>query len=507
MKREKLIVSISGVRGVVGKSLTPERVLRFGASFGTLLGGGKVVVGQDTRTSGKIFCLNLLSGLLSTGCEPIEAGILPTPSLQFLVKKVRARGGVMVTASHNPGEWNGLKFIDEEGIFLPPQKMEKLYQIYTRKKIRWVEWKKIKNPQVFSPGIKPHLERVLELVKVEKIRKEKFKVVADLNQGATCTLVPLLLRRLGCEFSLLGGTPGGRFSRSPEPSPENLKKLSQEVRRKKAEVGFAYDADGDRLALVDEGGNILPPDFTLILCTKHILSRKKGVVVTNISTSHALEEVASSFGCGVERTPIGDVWVSRRMRVLHAPIGGEGSGGVIYPEVNYARDGIIATALILEFLASSRKTLSELARTIPLYYNFQIKIPFSREDFSSLRERILKEFEGKEFIFIDGIKVLSPEGWVLVRPSGTEPVLRVTAESKDKNFAQKLVTRVRKLLENNLQERGLKDEGNCRKRLRRDEQKGSKTCSRKGKKETRPCSGTSYGKYSPGNVPRAYPDV
>ena len=434
---KSLIVSPSGVRGIVGEDLVPEVVMRFARAFGKLMDKGKIVVGSDTRTSNEMFKYAAFSGLLSMGCKVVDLDICPTPSIQLMVKQLRAQGGIVITGSHNPVEWNALKFIRSDGIFLYPEEGKKLLKIYENS-IPQVGWDKIGTIFRDDSAIDNHLRKILEVVDEEKIRKKKFKVVLDACNGAGALISPLLLNELGCKVIKINCTPNGIFPHPPEPIPSNLGQLCTVVKSEGADVGFAHDADADRLAIVSEKGEALPEDYTLLLATRFILKKSKGLVVTNVCATQALDEVAQEFGCEVIRTKVGDVWVSRLMREKGAVIGGEGNGGVIIPQINYARDGIAAIALLLEYLAQENKPVSQLADNLPQYFMVKKKLKASLASFTKVEQRFKKKFGKEKLSFLDGIKVMKKEGWVHIRMSGTEPIIRVIAEAKSELEAEKL---------------------------------------------------------------------
>lgn len=435
---DSLMISISGVRGIVGEGFTPEIVARFSAAFAAFTGKGIVVVGSDTRTSNYMFKYAVFSGLLSGGSQVIDVGVCPTPSLQLMVEKLKADGGIVITGSHNPAQWNALKFVRSDGLFLYPEQAKILLKIYNGRKIGRVQWDKVGKVGKDSTAIKNHLDKVLQTVKREKIRSKRFKVVLDSCNGAGALISPELLQRLGCQVVELNSRPDGRFAHSPEPVASNLTQLSQLVESEKADIGFAHDADADRVAIVTEQGRILPEDYSLLLATKFTLTNRRGLVVTNLSTTRALEEVAEQFNCPVKRTKIGDIHVSRCMKEKKAVIGGEGNGGVILPQIHYARDGIAAIALLLEYLAETNESISKLASNLPHYYIIKRKLKTTRENFSLLKIRLRKEFPGAKFNFLDGIKVDLDKSWIHVRHSGTEPVIRIITEAKTKREAEDL---------------------------------------------------------------------
>lgn len=432
------MISVSGVRGIVGGALLPEVVAKFSAAFARLTQKGVVVVGSDTRTSNQMFRYAVFSGLLSSGSEVVDVGICPTPSLQLMVEKLGASGGIAITGSHNPVEWNALKFIRSDGLFLYPEQGKKLLQIYAKERIPRVKWDGIKEVHQNTLAIENHLSKVLKIVDREKIKKKGFKVVLDACNGAGALISPQLIRRLGGKAIELNCRPDGIFAHPPEPIPSHLKQLSEVVKSEGADIGFAHDIDADRVAIVTEKGDILPEDYSLLLIAKFVLSKRKGLVVTNLSTTQALDDVAAEFSSSVQRTKVGDIHVSRCMKEKKAVIGGEGNGGVIIPEIHYARDGIAAIALLLEYLAEASEPLSTLANKLPRYYMVKKKLQFAKGDFSLLKNRLEKEFKEEKLDFLDGIKIILKEGWIHIRPSGTEPVIRIITEAKTRKEAENL---------------------------------------------------------------------
>ncbi len=422
----------------MGEALIPEIVTKFSAAFGEFLGTGPILVGSDTRTSNEMFRLSVFSGLISTGSEVIDVGVCPTPTLQLMVEKLHASGGIAISGSHNPAEWNALKFIRSDGLFLYPEEGEKVLQIYHKNKIRRAAWNHLGRIYKENSAIENHLEQVLKVVNEKKIRSKKLKVVIDAGNGAGALISPKLCRKLGCEVVFLNCEPNGIFARPPEPIPSHLRELSRTVKSTRADIGFAHDADADRLAIVTDRGEILPEEYTLLLAAKFSLSKKTGLVVTNLSTTQALDDVAAGFGCSVKRTKIGDIHVSRCMKEEKAIIGGEGNGGVIIPEVHYARDGIAAIALLLEYLAESDEPVSELANKLPRYYMVKGKQAFAGKDFSLIKNKLEEQFQSESLDFLDGVKITLENGWIHIRPSGTEPVIRIITEAKTKKRAEAL---------------------------------------------------------------------
>jgi len=432
------VISASGVRGVVGKGLTPEIVVSLSSAFGSLR-KGKILVGYDTRTSNQMFKCAAFSGLLSVGCEVVDAGVCPTPSLQFMVKEGDFQGGIAITGSHNPVEWNALKFIRNDGLFLFPEEGERLIKIHEEKDFSRVSWNALGKISKDKSAIERHIGRILEVVNVEKIRKKGFKVVIDACNGAASYATPMLLEKLGCEVIKVNCEPNGIFPHLPEPVPSNLTQLCEVVKNSGANIGFAHDPDADRLAIVSEKGEAISEEYTLVLIVDFILQSSKGPVVTNICTSQAIDEVARKYNCPVKRTKVGDIHVSRFMKDCGAVVGGEGNGGVIFPPVNYARDGITAVALILNYMAEEGVSISSLIDKLPQYYMFKRKIDISNIDFNKIKEEVYLRFDSTKLNFLDGVKIWLEDGWVHIRPSGTEPILRIIGEGVTSKAADRIL--------------------------------------------------------------------
>ena len=439
----KPIVSVSGIRGVIGETLLPEEALRWALAYGTMVSGGTVVLGRDTRPSGEMLRGAVLAGLLSTGCNVIDLGIVPTPTLQLAVQHWQADGAVAITASHNPAEWNALKFFEPSGMYLDAEGIKRLRAIYESGEFKRARWNGVGHIQPDTTAIDRHIERILTCVDVERIRSRKFKVVIDCVNGAACFISPRLLERLGCEVVPIFAEPTGIFQRDPEPIAENLGELCRKVKETGADVGFAHDADVDRLAIVADGGEALGEEMTLVIAVYHVLAHKeKGAVVTNLSTTMAVDDVAKQFGVPVYRTPVGDINVSKRLKEVGGAIGGEGNGGVIYPRIQYARDAVAALALILEFMAIHDEPLSELVKRLPRYHMVKKRLPIGKTPVYELLECIKRRYTAEEIVEEDGIKLQWNDHWVHVRPSGTEPILRVIAEAKTPDYAEKLCDEV-----------------------------------------------------------------
>ncbi len=447
MKRTaSLKISISGVRGVIGESLTPQLASSFAQAFGTYLGRGAIVVGQDSRVSGTMVKKAIISGLLSVGCQPIEIGICPIPSIQIFTKEAEAKGGIAVTASHNPMEWNGMKFISGEGLFLNYHQIEEFLDIYHQGEFSRVGVNEYKLPKSEENPTKPHLRKLLFNLNVELIRSKKFKVAADCANGAGAVLVPRFLEALGCQKILINDVPDGSFAHHPEPLPENITGLCRTVVAQGADAGFVQDADADRLAVVNERGEALGEEMTLILAAKHVLSENPGAVVVNLSTSQAMDDIAREFNVPIFRTKIGEINVVEKILALEGKtaIAGEGNGGVILPRIHPCRDSFAAMGLILESMASSGKKISALQEQVPKYYMIKDKIDGTQEEAFRLIRQLKRKYSGEEISLLDGLKIQFKDSWFHIRASNTEPIIRLLAEAKTKGEAESLLGQFKK---------------------------------------------------------------
>jgi phosphomannomutase len=437
-----LKISISGVRGVIGDSLTPDLLTRFSQAFGTYIGSGRVVVGRDTRTSGEMVRQAVVSGLLSSGCRILDAGVCPTPTAQLLVRKFRAHGGIAITASHNPPEWNALKFVGSDALFLSGARGRELLDIYHQGEYTIARSSRIRSVETMVGAIDLHVSAVLDALGPLPAGCRP-RVVLDACNGAGSIVGPRLLEALGAEVIGIHVKPDGRFPRPAEPTAENLKALCDAVRAHGADIGFAQDMDADRLAIVSERGEPIGEERTLVLAVEHVLGRTPGPVAANLATTHALEPVAARFGCRVFRTPVGEANVTEGMQRHHAVIGGEGNGGVIYPRINFARDSLVGMGLLLHRLADSGKTVSELVAALPPFEICKIQFPFPSQRLGEVFRKAKREFADHPLDLRDGVKVMLPDAWFLLRGSNTEPVMRIVAEARDEDAARALAERVR----------------------------------------------------------------
>ena len=451
-----LMSSVSGFRGRVGRSLTPELATGLAASYGAFLRaegyGGPMVVGRDSRTSGPMLERGVVAGLLSVGCPVVELGVVPTPTLMLAVRDSDAAGGIAVTASHNPAEWNALKFAVRGGTFLPPEGMARFRKRLAEADPERAKWDAIPDVSRDGRAADRHIRRILELpfLDLEAIRGARTPVALDTVNGAGGVLIPRLLERLGCDVHAIGTEPHGRFHRDPEPTARNLAALGALVRECGARVGFAVDPDADRLSLVDERGRALGEDLTLALATDVVLRREGGCVVTNLSTSRVVEDVARAHGRRVARAPVGEINVVARMMEEGAVVGGEGNGGVVLPALHHTRDAPAGAALLLQYLADAPGVpLSDRVAALPSYTIVKEKLAFPREALAAAYAGIEAELPPGRRDDSDGLRVewSDERAWVHVRPSGTEPVVRLIAEAPGAASARSLVDRVGAVLE------------------------------------------------------------
>lgn len=446
-----LMISISGVRGIVGQSLTPELITRLGQAFGTYLRSGRVVVGRDTRVSGEMVKHAVLSGLISAGCTVLDIGVVATPTATLMIEQLQADGGVVISASHNPVEWNALKFFRADGVYLNAQEGRDLLNIYYGGDFEKKPWDGLKPVEQVSDAETHHVEKVLSILDVEKIKACKFRVALDCCNGAGVGVSLRLLRSLGCMVEPIHCTPDGLFPHTPEPNFINLQDLCKFTRECKADVGFATDPDADRIAVVSETGEFLGEELSVALSAQYALKKrgvKDGVVVINMSTSRVTEDVAQAAGCSVVRTAVGEVNVAERMEELKAAFGGEGNGGVIDPLIHYGRDAIVGMGLILEYLADSGKTVGALASALPKWHMIKSKIDApvaqSREVIRQLKLNPGKARLNTE----DGLRMDWDDRWVHLRASNTEPVMRIIAEGRSEEAARALVEEYTAMVKN-----------------------------------------------------------
>jgi phosphomannomutase len=436
-----LKIGITGVRGIVGETFTPELVVGFAQAFGTYLDSGRILVGSDTRSSRPMARSAVLAGLLATGCEVIDLGICPTPSLQLAVKWLEADGGISITAGHNPEPWNALKFVRGDGLYLNTMQADELLDIFHQAEFAKAGWEQIQSKVEERDAITHHLETLARAFDTEAIRARHLTVAVDCCNSSCSLLSPRWLDALGCDVLAVNDDPTAAFPHIPEPKPQTMAQLRAVVLAGHASIGFAHDADGERLGIVTEAGEILSEEATLAVASEIQLRREVGTVVTNVSTSSSIDVIAARHGASVIRTPVGQAFISEAMIENHAVIGGEGSGGVIVPSVQLTHDSAAAVGLILEYMAQSGQRISELYAELPRFTMIKHNVAVEPNRIHSLVQRIYEELEREkiESDQTDGIKVSWPDGWVHIRVSNTESLIRLIAEAETAPRAHELL--------------------------------------------------------------------
>ena len=438
MSAEPLIVSVSGIRGIVGQSLTPAAALAFAEALGAHTGGGAMVVGRDGRPSGEMLRHAILAGLTAAGSAVHDIDVSPTPTVGLAVRHLHAAGGIQITASHNPAPWNGLKLFGPDGRVLSAAEGRKVQALFEAKQGRRVPWNALGVTRAYHQAVELHRDRVLELVDGPRIRAAGLKAFLDANGGAGGPLGRRLLEALSVETICRGGDADGVFLHEPEPTADNLRDIAPLVAQHGADVGFALDPDSDRLALIDETGRYIGEELTLALAVEFRLRRDRGPVVVNMSTSRVIEDIANRHSCPFHRAAVGEANVADKMLQVGAVIGGEGNGGVIDPRVGLVRDPFIGMGLILNLMAETGRKLSELAADLPAYHIVKDKYTVPRERLPQLFEGLTKRWPEASVNRIDGLRLDWPDRWLHVRPSNTEPIVRVIAEAPRPADAERL---------------------------------------------------------------------
>jgi phosphomannomutase len=445
---EGLMVSVSGVRGRVAGGLNPAVITRFAAGFGAWArqrGSSRtIVVGRDSRVSGPMFHRATIAALQSVGCDVLDVGLAPTPTIQLAVEEVHAAGGLAITASHNPIEWNALKFIGPSGLFLSAEEGRAMRAV-VESEVAYATWDQLGNVTQDTGAIERHIMRVLSLpfIQVERIRERHFHIALDCVRGAGGAIIPALLDRLGCTVTGINLETDGRFPRPPEPVAANLVDLERLVLHAGADVGLATDPDVDRLALVSDAGVAIGEDWTLALAARLALRYRAGPVVANLSTSRIVDDVAGEAGTRVIRAPVGEVNVALRMQSEHAAIGGEGNGGVILTELHLGRDAPVGVAMLLQMLVEDAVPLSRIVDSYPRYRIVKEKLDRPNAPLDAVYSSLRAGFPGATADTQDGLRLSWSDRWVHVRPSGTEPIVRVIAEAPTDEEARELVARSR----------------------------------------------------------------
>ncbi|WP_405198321.1 phosphoglucosamine mutase [Christiangramia sp. LLG6405-1] len=458
-----LIKSISGIRGTIGgktgDNLTPLDTVKFAAAYGTWLKNNstnknlKVAVGRDARISGKMIqelTMNTLTGL---GIDVIDLGLSTTPTVEVAVPLENADGGIILTASHNPKQWNALKLLNSKGEFLDGEAGALILEIAEKENFDFAEVDDLGKITVIDDYIDRHIEEVLKLklVDADKISSAKFKVAVDAVNSTGGIAIPALLKRMGVEVIELYCEPNGHFPHNPEPLREHLTDICELMKKEKADLGIVVDPDVDRLAFIDENGEMFGEEYTLVACADYVLSKTPGNTVSNLSSSRALRDITEKHNGEYNASAVGEVNVVQLMKDSEAIIGGEGNGGIIYPEAHYGRDSLVGTALFLTYLAEKKESVSSIRASYPSYYMSKNKIQLTPDlDVDGVLKAVEKRHASEEISTVDGVKIDFPENWVHLRKSNTEPIIRIYTEAKSQQeadeLAQKMISEIEQII-------------------------------------------------------------
>lgn len=430
------IISVSGLRGIIGQSLDPILAIKYCVAYVSgLKQSGPIVVTRDGRATGTMLAQAICSGLSAIGRNVLFGDVAATPTTGILVRQHNAAGGIQISASHNPAEYNGIKLFEASGRVIPADAGLAVIEAYRNFKFPVVAHDQIGKIENLADTTTAHLEAVLKTVDVKKIRLKKYRVVLDSHHGSGSILGRQLLETLGCDVQCLGDVPDGLFERSPEPTEVNLKETTARSIELKADAVFCQDPDADRLALIDERGVYIGEEYTLAITLNHALKTRSGPVVINCSSSRMSNDICAAHDCEIHLTAVGEANVTSKMKSLNAVYGGEGNGGPIDPQVGYVRDSFVAMAQVLDAMAASGKTISQLAAEIPRYEICKTKIDIDRNHIPALFERLKGQFSDASISELDGLRLDWPDRWMLVRPSNTEPIVRAIAEARDRATA------------------------------------------------------------------------
>jgi phosphomannomutase len=441
-----LMISVSGIRGIFGSHLTPQNLVNFSAAYGTWLDGGTVVVGRDSRVTGQI-CEDIVCATLqSTGCDVVKVGIAPTPTVAMGVLKHKAAGGIILTASHNPAEWNALKLLNHKSEFLDADQGKEVLDIAEKGTFRYQMYDKIGSISEDTEVTEYHIQKILDLpyIDSEFIKKKGFTVAVDAVNGGASLALPEMLEALGATVQRIHCEPNGIFPHNPEPLPENLQDICTYVKQNDCDLGIVTDPDGDRLALVDENGKFFGEEYTQVAAFDFMLNKNSGDTATNLSSSRAADDITQKYNQTCHRAAVGEINVVKVMQEKGAVISGEGNGGVINPDLHPGRDSLVGSAMILQLLAEREITASEYRKTLPDYEMSKQKIELKNlgVDADELLDEVAEAYKQENVNRTDGVKIDFEEGWVHFRKSNTEPIVRVYSEAKTKNEAEKLAASV-----------------------------------------------------------------
>ncbi len=453
---EELIISVSGMRGIVGENLTPAIAAEYGCAFGSFLKGGaggprpSVCVGRDSRVSGQMLASAVMAGLCAVGVEAIDLGLVTTPGVGIMLRHLGCRGGVIITASHNPLAYNGIKLLLDNGMAPPPETAAQIRRRFFDKRFAFAGSAQCGRVAVNSETDRIHVQKVLAVVQSQQVARRRYKIALDSVNGAGAPVAKRLLTELGCEIVAMNDEPTGLFAHEPEPTAANLGGLCERVRQAGADVGFAQDPDADRLAIVDENGLYIGEEYTLTLAAKHVYSSRTGTAAANLSTSRMIDDVAKAAGGRVIRTPVGEANVAGAMLANDCIIGGEGNGGVIDLRVGPIRDSLVAMALVLQLMAQTGQTVSQQVRQIGSYYMHKDKFAADAGQAERIIAQTKQRFAGAAMDTSDGCRFDFDDGWVHLRTSNTEPVMRIIVEARDEAAARRYIDAVSEIRESAL---------------------------------------------------------
>ena len=434
-----LMVSISGIRGIVGDGLDPKTIIKYTSAYADFIGKGKVVIGRDARITGEMVDQLVTGTLLAKGLDVINIGICPTPTVQYTVTQLNAEGGIAISASHNSNEWNALKLLNSTGQFMTPDENKIMLSNINESENNYSQWKKVGTRSLHTKGIQNHMNAVLSMkyIDLQAIRNRKFKVLADCVNGAGAYVIPQLLKDFGCEVIELDCEKTGIFPRLPEPIPENLVKTMQAIKESQVDLGIVVDPDVDRLVLITDKGETFGEENTITQVVKFILSKEKGNVVVNLSTTCAVDDVAKEYGCKVFRSSVGEANVVKKMKEVEAVVGGEGSGGVIYPALHYGRDALAGIGITLQHLVEFGRSITQLKDNLPQYSICKKRVKIGNLDPDTVINKMISKYSSEKINTEDGLRIDFDDNWVHLRKSNTEPIIRIITEAKSAEEAEK----------------------------------------------------------------------
>lgn len=435
-----LMVSISGIRGIIGDGLDPQVIIKYISAYANYIGKGKIVVGRDARITGEMVNQIVTGTLLAKGLDVIDIGICPTPTVQFTVKSLRAQGGIAITASHNPNEWNALKLLNRTGQFMSPSEHE-IMKISLNDISKYADWKSTGSRTLYPEAINRHIDAILKLpaINLVEIKAKKFRVLADCVNGAGVYCIPDFLRLFGCEVIEMNCEKSGIFPRLPEPIPENLIETMKAAKENNVDFAIVVDPDVDRLVLITDKGEPFNEENTITVVTDFVLSKTAGNVVVNLSTTRAVEDVAKKHGCNIFRSAVGEANVVQKMKEVDAVIGGEGSGGVIYPALHYGRDALVGIAFVLQYLSDTGRKLSEIKNELPQYFISKKKINLGDSQPDLVINKLSEKYSFEKINTEDGLRIDFKDHWVHFRKSNTEPIIRIIVEADSELNSKKLI--------------------------------------------------------------------